>query len=105
LHNRFPPRKKQSVELPGDMRLHLLCYEVKLPDAVLEWRGTKWFPRNSHLINSNNENDISLERCQQGTSFLYLTFVPNPYGLKLILEVLKLCFRCSLRYDGLNLMG
>jgi hypothetical protein len=78
---------------------------LNCPTRFLEWRGTKWFYRNSQMIYSNNENDISLERCQQGASLLYLTFVPNSYGLKLILEVLKSRFWCSLRDDGLNSMG
>jgi hypothetical protein len=67
--------------------------------------GTKWFPRDFHLEYLNNGNDIRLESCQNGASFLYLPFLPNPNGLKLILEVLKSCFRYILWDNGLNLMA
>jgi hypothetical protein len=48
--------------------------------------------RNFQMVNLKNENDILLKMCQHGAYFLSLTFVLNPYGLKLIIEVLNHVF-------------
>jgi hypothetical protein len=66
--------------------------------------GTEWFPRDFHSEYLNNGNDIRLERCWKGASFSYLPFLPNPNGLKVILEVLKSCFRYILWDNNLNLI-
>jgi hypothetical protein len=106
-----------KVELPAMLWLNCLPYQsIKDTDGiifkilnycppVLEWRAPNDFPAISKWYNSHNVNDIPLERCQQGASFLYLTFVPNLYGLKIILEVLKSYFWGSYRDDDLNFMG
>jgi hypothetical protein len=67
-------------------------------------RAPNDFPRDFYAVYLSNANDIRLERCKKGASFSYISFLPNLNGLKLILEVLKSCFRYTLRDNDLNLM-